>query len=276
MSTLLPVPTLDHVVVNLHDNLDAGQARYERLGFTLTPRGYHTLGSTNHLAMFGTHYLELLGASPQRRPEIMDHPMGLNGLVFGTESCAAVHEALSAAGVSVGAVQQFSRPVALADGAQDASFRTVHLASTPLGRVYFCEHLTRGLVWRDEWRRHPNGAIGISRFVIAAHEPARLAAQFARMFGPEAVRVLPEGARRLQAEHVGIDVLSPRALTEEFSHLFVADDHRDEHMAALFLRVHAIEQTIAALGDIPHERRADGSVLVAPAQTMGVILVFHE
>jgi len=31
-------------------------------GFTMTPRGTHTLGSINHLAIFGTEYLELLGA----------------------------------------------------------------------------------------------------------------------------------------------------------------------------------------------------------------------
>ena len=38
---------------------------YRRLGFTLTPRGYHTLGSMNHLAIFGTEYLELI-AGPAR------------------------------------------------------------------------------------------------------------------------------------------------------------------------------------------------------------------
>jgi Glyoxalase-like domain len=43
----LPVPTLDHVVVNTQDRLDEAAETYRRLGFTLTPRGYHTLGSMN-------------------------------------------------------------------------------------------------------------------------------------------------------------------------------------------------------------------------------------
>ena len=62
MPHVFPVPTLDHVVVNVRDRLDEAAATYGRLGFTLTPRGYHTLGSMNHLAIFGTDYLELIAA----------------------------------------------------------------------------------------------------------------------------------------------------------------------------------------------------------------------
>ena len=54
MSGTLPVPTLDHVVVNVCDRIDDGLQTYRRLGFTMTPRGYHTLGSMNHLAIFAT------------------------------------------------------------------------------------------------------------------------------------------------------------------------------------------------------------------------------
>ena len=53
MVATLPVPTLDHVVVNVRDRIDAGLETYNRLGFTMTPRGYHTLGSMNHLAILG-------------------------------------------------------------------------------------------------------------------------------------------------------------------------------------------------------------------------------
>src|SRR5690349_17329137 len=87
MSTSLPVPTLDHVVINVRHRIDEGAETYRRLGFTLTPRGYHTLGSMNHLAMFGTDYLELI-AAPEgagQRQEILDAPEGLNGLVWGSE-----------------------------------------------------------------------------------------------------------------------------------------------------------------------------------------------
>ena len=44
---MLPVPTLDHVVINVRDRIDWGAETFRRLGFTLTPRGYHSLGSMN-------------------------------------------------------------------------------------------------------------------------------------------------------------------------------------------------------------------------------------
>ena len=81
----------------------------------MTPRGYHTLGSMNHLAILGTEYLELIAAPPgdTRRAEILAAPFGLNGLVFGTDDSAAVYAALHAAGVPVEPPLEFSRPVEL-------------------------------------------------------------------------------------------------------------------------------------------------------------------
>src|SRR5690348_13771355 len=155
MVAILPVPTLDHVVVNVRDRIDDGLDTYRRLGFTMTPRGYHTLGSMNHLAILGTEYLELIAAPPgeSRRAEILAAPFGLNGLVFGTEDSAAVYAALRAAGVAVEPPLEFSRPVDLGDGSRDATFRTVRLTpgTVPAGRIYFCHHFNRDLVWRDAW-----------------------------------------------------------------------------------------------------------------------------
>src|SRR5919107_105247 len=62
-------PTLDHTVINVLGELDSISAQYKRLGFSLTDRGHHTLGSSNHLAIFGENYLELLGYEPGRGTE---------------------------------------------------------------------------------------------------------------------------------------------------------------------------------------------------------------
>ena len=40
----LPVATLDHVVINARDDMDRAADLYRRLGFSLTERGYHSLG----------------------------------------------------------------------------------------------------------------------------------------------------------------------------------------------------------------------------------------
>ena len=134
----LPTPTLDHVVINARDHMDEAAACYRRLGFQLTPRGRHTLGSINHLAIFGTDYLELIGIEPEvetARVDIQRSPLGLNGLVFGTEDSLRLHSALKASGVAVGEPVEFSRPVEMAAG------------TGPFPRSAACAR--RGAVWPD-------------------------------------------------------------------------------------------------------------------------------
>src|SRR5215471_4390848 len=89
----LPPPVLDHVVIDVRDRMDEAARVFAALGFHLTPRGHHTLGSMNHLAMFATDYLELLGfgAGGVARPELEPFPIGLNGLVFKTADADVVY-----------------------------------------------------------------------------------------------------------------------------------------------------------------------------------------
>src|SRR5258705_11295534 len=98
--------------------MDAAAECYRRLGFTLTPRGYHSLGSENHLAIFGTDYLELIGVPPGAtgRQDLLRWPMGLNGLVWGTEQSAELHPALRAAGGDCFPPGEFTRPRARPGG----------------------------------------------------------------------------------------------------------------------------------------------------------------
>ncbi|MGE0223464.1 MAG: VOC family protein [Acetobacteraceae bacterium] len=279
MTAALPVPTLDHVVINVRDRIDEGAETFRRLGFTLTPRGYHTLGSMNHLAMFGTDYLELIAApaGDTRRPEILAAPEGLDGLVFGTDDSAATHTALREAGVPVEPPQEFSRPVALPDGPRDAAFRTVRLSAgtVPAGRLYFCHHLTRNLVWRDEWRHHANGAIGVAGAVIAARDPAVWAALFARMFGAEAVRPI-SGGHSLAVGLSRFDIVTHAALAERFGDAAPDADGRADFMAALVFRVTTLDRTAAALaaGGIARVRREQDRIVVPAAEAFGATLAF--
>lgn len=301
MSHVFPVPTLDHVVVNARDQIDRAADAYRRLGFTLTPRGYHTLGSMNHLAMFGTDYLELLAVRPgdTARPEVLGAPAGLNGLVFGTEDAAATHRALLRAEVPVEPPEQFSRPVEIgpvgtgaaevgsaevgaaevgaAAGRRDAVFRTVRLprGEVPAGRLYFCQHLTRDLVWRDEWRRHANGAVAVARAVIAAEAPERLGALFARMFGPRAVRETDDGCA-LTLGLSRFDVVTPAALWEMFGDAAPDSRGRRDYMAALTFRTLSLDAAETALeaGGVRGVDRIGTSVLVPATEAFGVTLEF--
>ena len=279
MAFVLPVPTLDHVVVNVRDRIDEAEQTYARLGFTLTPRGYHTLGSMNHLAIFGTDYLELIAAKPNddSRPEIMAAPIGLNGLVFGSEDAEQTFQVLRDAGVAIDPPQQFSRPVALSDGPQDAVFRTTRLptASVPAGRLYFCQHLTRSLVWRDEWRHHANGAVGVARAVIAAEDPTTLGTLFGKMFGTDTVRPIDEGCS-LTLGLSRFDVVTPGALWEMFGHAAPDSRGRRDYMAALTIRTLSLDAAELALekGGIRGVDRIGTSVLVPASEAFGVTMEF--
>lgn len=284
MPHALPLPTLDHVVVNARDRLDEAAELYARLGFTLTPRGYHTLGSMNHLAMFGTDYLELIAVPPGSagRPEILASPVGLDGLVFRTEDAAITYAALREAGLPIEPPQQFSRPVTLSeastgDHSADAVFRTTRLQreAVPAGRLYFCQHLTRNLVWRDEWQHHRNGAVGIARAVIAAQEPEVLGGLFRRMFGPLAVRTIDEGCA-LTVGLARFDIVTPAALWEMFGEAAAESRGRRDYMAALSLRTVSLDAAERALedGGIRGIDRVGASVLVPASEAFGVTLEF--
>ncbi|MFS8037526.1 VOC family protein [Xanthobacter sp. AM11] len=181
----MAVAGLDHVVVNTLLDMDAAAAAFAALGFTLTPRGHHSLGSINHLMMSEGAYLELVGVPAEglQRQEVLDSPRGLSGLVFATADADETHARLSAAGLPALEPLAFSRPVALSGREEAARFRTVRLAreAFPAGRVYFCQHLTPGLVWRPEWIAHPNGFLGIDRVVVESPQPEAEARLYARL-----------------------------------------------------------------------------------------------
>lgn len=279
MPTDYPVPTLDHVVVNARDRIDEAADTYRRLGFTLTPRGHHTLGSMNHLAMFGTDYLELIASKPGDcgRPELLSAPIGLDSLVFGTENADAIFDTLSRNEVPIDPPQQFSRPVTIGTETRDAIFRTTRLprSTTASGRLYFCQHLTRDLVWRDEWRSHANGAVGIARAVIAAEQPDVLGGLFGRMFGAHSVRATDDGCS-LVLGLSRFDVVNPGALWEMFGGAAPDSRGRRDYMAALTLRTLSLDAVETALdnGGVRGWDRIGTSVLVPAPEAFGVAIEF--
>lgn len=164
---------LDHVVFNVRDRMDEAVELFSRLGFTVAPRGHHTLGSINQLIVFGSDYLELLGYPPGKppasRPELASHPIGLMATVLATADADATRDQLIRRGLQPRPVQSFSRPVDLGAGElKDAAFRVTRLEpdAVPGTWFYYCQHLTPELVWRPEWQAHANGASAMAALDI--------------------------------------------------------------------------------------------------------------
>jgi hypothetical protein len=273
----LSPPVLDHVVVDVRDRMNEAARIFAALGFHLTPRGYHTLGSMNHLAMFRADYLELLGfgAGGASRPELAPFPVGLNGLVFKTEDADVVHTHASAAGLPILPVQSFSRPVEVGGAHQDARFRTTRLdpAKIAMGRVYFCEHLTPELVWRPEWQSHPNGARAIARIVVATGDPGRTAALFGALFGSEAVAE-QNGSCIIRAAAAQVELTTPAAIAGEFGDAAADPAGRAEYLAAVELKVLSLADTAAQLGNVPGVRIDPRRVVVPARAAFNTTIVF--
>jgi catechol 2,3-dioxygenase-like lactoylglutathione lyase family enzyme len=278
----LPAATLDHVVINARDDMDRAADVYRRLGFTLTERGYHSLGSMNHLAMFGTDYLELIAlpkGATSGRLDLLDYAYGLNGLVFGTEDSAATYGALNDAGVPIEPPVEFTRPVSVDGQVRNARFRTVRLKAgvVPYGRVYYCHHFTRDLVWRDEWRQHDNGAVAVARATIVEPDPARGAQLYADMFGAEVVRQI-EGGRAVIVGNSQVDILTQAALGARVGKEAMPDAAgRLAYMAGLAFRTTSLGRAAAALrrSSIPFVERG-GRLVVAAREAINAVIEFVE
>ena len=275
-------PAIDHVVIGVHNRLDAAARRYRELGFALLERGHHTLGTSNHLAIFGDDYLELLGfeepqASAQASKPMWQHPAGLLGLVFKPDDVHALGQRLLAQGLPVEPPRAFSRPVELPDGqVAVARFETLHLPaqSSAGGVVFFCQHHTPQHVWRNEWRRHPNGVTGIREFIVSAADPAASVRPFIPVFGAAAVTQVP-GGLRLSAGRGDVLFLQPQALQTRFG---IEPATGGDRFAALVLRTRdlSVLRTLLQAASIPDLLERDGALIVAAAQAFGVTLAFSE
>jgi hypothetical protein len=275
----LPSPVLDHVVVDVRDRIDEAMRCFASLGFLLTPRGHHTLGSVNHLAMFATDYLELLGfaAGGATRPEIARFPVGLNGLVFKTGDAGAVYRQAEAAGLPVLLVQSFSRPVTIDGATRDARFRTTRLdpSKVAMGRVYFCEHQTPDLVWRPAWQTHPNGARTIARVVVTTADPPRTAELFRDLFGRSAVAGR-DGRQVITAGTAHIELVPPDLVAAEFGGTAAEPAGRTEYMAALEIKVRSLSETANRLRAVPNVLIEPRRLVVPAAAAFNTTLVLSE
>lgn len=272
---------LDHAVINVAEQLDQAGQQFRRLGFQLTPRGHHSLGSSNHLAIFGENYLELLGFEPgnaHTRQDLWQAPLGLTGLVWKTQNSGAVYDHLQQRNIAGSAPAEFFRPVELNDGTSpNARFRTVPLAAerVPNGRSFFCHHLTPELVWRNEWQNHPNGVADITGFVISAINPHDAARVYGELFGADALQSQPQ-AVTLRAGRATVRFVTPQQAVAEFG-VVPEGENGSARMIALEFATRSLDAVRNSLrvGEITFNDDQN-RVSVRAADALGVALRFSE
>ncbi|OCG00116.1 hypothetical protein A9G08_04915 [Gilliamella sp. wkB195] len=282
MTTLSP--QIDHVVITVSDQLDQANSQYQKLGFTTTPRGHHSLGTSNNLAIFTTTYLELLGFEPQNAGKVDKSwcfADGLTGLVFKTKDANKLYQQLVSQGIKVegDGPKSFFRPVELNDGTKpEARFKTVRLdpSYTPNGQIFFCDQLTPELVWRKEWQTHPNGVININQVIIEAQKPRSSIKLLEKTF-PSAKIIEIDGGVRLKAEDKFIDYLTPSAIQHLFGSSVSKANNDQDRKVALGFTTKSLAQTQQALekGKIKYNLQND-TIIVPASETYGVVMIFSQ
>jgi catechol 2,3-dioxygenase-like lactoylglutathione lyase family enzyme len=276
---------IDHAVVMVKD-LDAAAANWQRLGFTLSPRGTHSpaLGSGNYTIMFGQDYIELLGVltptehNAPSRAFLAERGDGIERIAFTTTDATKGADELRDLGLEAIGPIDFGRPVSLPGGGEgEARFSIFQwpLAEAPAGlRIFACQHHTRDTVWIPELQRHANTAAGLVRVIITAPRPESDARHMVRLTDGEQYSeadgsvVVPSGSDRAEFAFV-----TRETLAQHYPGLSL-DGVPERGGAGLIIAVDDIAAAAQAIGAAAV--KLGERLVVPPRAANGVLLVFVQ
>jgi hypothetical protein len=272
---------VDHAVVMAKD-LDKAAEGWQRLGFTVSPRGTHSahMGTGNYTIMLDPDYVELLGVltptehnAPARA--FLDQREGIERVAFTATDSAAGAEEIRARGFAPLGPTDFERPVAMPDGnISAAKFRTFQwpVAEAPAGmRIFACQHKTRETVWIPELMQHGNGAKHLKQVLLVAPDPAKEAAHLSRLTDREARKeadgaiAVPSGSGRADFVFMTLQQLSARYPGVSLAGL----PERGAVGLVISADLAKSEKTLGVTGV-----RSGASICVPPAAANGTLLAF--
>ncbi|HEX9491184.1 MAG TPA: VOC family protein [Stellaceae bacterium] len=283
-----PLSGIDHVLIAVAD-LDRAWLGWERLGFTLTPRGRHLQqGTGNYCVMFPRDYIELLGVVDAAQGGGSEGTLGLGdflragegarGVAFATRSAAETAAELQRRGVAAGAPRDLARQLELPEGTALPRFKLVSLPpeATPGLSAFVCEHLTPDLVRRPAWLVHANGAVGLRGVTVLVAATEKLRLPYETLFGAGVITT--DDVLTVHAGPHRLTFVTPDDFTALYPEAAVDVDRALPAIAAVTLTSRDLARTADHLTQwhVAHEALADGTVLVQPAEASGTLLVFKR
>lgn len=257
---------VDHPVIAVR-NMEQARRVYERLGFTVPPRGSHVeWGTGNWCIMFPKDYLELRGIiDPARYTHHLDEFLarheGFLGVAFGTGDARVAHDSLAASGLHPGEIRELSRNFELPEGWVQLRFSLCFLVEEDvpgLGLVVLCQHRTPELLRRPEWLSHANGATHVAGVTVAVKSIDEIFPAYWRLFGDAFQAIGPTDAEiRLGDSTLRFTTKQTTvAIQIGVSDLAITREHFHKNCVSF--------------------RDAGCKLTVAPAETCGIILEFAE
>ena len=281
------IESIDHPVIAVRD-LDAARATYEKLGFTIPPRGSHVEWGTGNLCiMFPDDYLELRGIIDAARftmhlDEHLDaYGEGLMGVAFGTADVQASYDEARANGVSSGELRRLTRNFEHPEGWTQPAFQLFAPAAEDirgLMHVVVIQHLTPELIRRPAFLEHPNGCMSVASVAGTIYDIESCASSMRRLLGDNAVAVREEGLLLQLPNAQHIELLSPEVYTSRYGNIPTSPDAGTPRLGAMTLLVESLARvtTVLAQNGVAYTEPRVGLVRVAGEYTCGITLQFTE
>jgi hypothetical protein len=283
--TLSTIAGTDHAVI-LVRSLDQAAATWQRLGFTLAPRGTHSahLGTGNHTIMLDPDYIELMGVltptghNAPSRAFLATRGDGIERMALTTTDAAAGTAAARARGGATGEPLHFERPVDLPGGRTGAAKFSIFEwppTEAPAGlRLFACQHHTRDTVWLPHLMKHANGARHLRQVLVVAPDPAAEAALLAKMIDSEVRAAAPDTAEVPTGNGRAPFVFATRAALAARFPGVPLDGLPERGGAGLVIATDNIDRASLALGGAAIA--CGRQLCVPPAGASGTLLVFES
>ncbi len=277
---------LDHTLVGVAD-LEKAKSDYQKLGFTLTPRGSHIgWGTANYCIMFPDDYVELLGivdASKETNgldQKLAERGEGMLGIAFSSDNPEGTVASLNEAGLGEAKLYDLKRKLELEEGDVIPEFKLIRYPyqGMPLGGLFICHHLTPELIRRPEWQIHPNGALYVQSVVVLVEDPVALQEHYTELCG--AINVtMTDHTMSVRIGRLNLIFVAEKDIDLLFPGLFVEGDWPSfPHILSMGIAVASRANTAAYLkqAGIEVQDISNGALRVQPKDASGVILEFVE
>jgi hypothetical protein len=281
------IELIDHPVIAARD-LGAARKTFERLGFTVPPRGSHVEWGTGNLCiMFPDDYIEIRGIIDASRFTMhLDEHLntfgeGLMGVAFGTPDIERSHDEMLESGVDAGTLQKLSRNFEHPEGWTQPSFRLCAPEADDiegLMHVVVIEHLTPDLLRRPDFLVHENTCTGVNALSGTIYEKRRVAGKLRRLLGEDEVSEDEDGVRAVLQSGQRLELLMPKEYERKYGAIAESPEPRTPRLGVMSLRVANIDglrDTLGARG-VAFTEYGRGVVRVAAEDACGATLLFTE
>jgi hypothetical protein len=197
------IDSVNHVGIAVRD-MEKACAKYEALGFTLSPLSVHSGSKTpgapvepmatgNRCAIFPQNYIEVLGivnpgALDWSWGDFIKRFQGAQIICFGCKDAEVVNARVSGNQIGTSGVITLQRDIGTPAGVRTAIFDCVHFdrAGTPEGLIQAARHRFPEYVHQERYLTHRNGATSLGEVILIVEDPDAVARHYEKLTGETA------------------------------------------------------------------------------------------